>query len=300
MKVKPFIKWAGGKSKILNNIKEFLPSDFKNKKITYVEPFLGGGSVFFGLSQVYNFERIILNDINQDLINTYQIVQNNVLELIDILRLFQIEYHEISDLEEKKEYYYYKRNLYNKRESNLIERAALFIFLNRTCFNGLYRVNKNNEFNVPIGSYVKPEICNADNLINSSELLKKVEFYSGDYEQMFDLVQDSKAFFYMDPPYKPVSKTSQFNSYSHISFNDDEQIRLKNFCDKLNENNHLWILSNSDMSEHAKYNSFFDDLYKEYQIDYVNAKRYINSNAQKRGDLKELLIINNLEENINN
>lgn len=300
MKVKPFIKWAGGKGKIINNIREFLPSDFDNKKITYVEPFLGGGSIFFGLSQIYNFERIILNDINEDLINTYKVVQNNVSELIETLSSFQEEYHHLACLEERKEYYYLKRKLYNLRVGSLIYNAALFIFLNRTCFNGLYRVNKKNEFNVPIGSYLKPEICNIDNLLNTSKLLQNVEFYSGDYEKIFDLVEDAKAFFYMDPPYKPLSKTSHFNSYSHISFNDDEQIRLKNFCDKLNKNNHLWILSNSDMSEHTKYNSFFDDLYKDYKIDYITAKRYINSNPNKRGDLTELLIINNLEENINN
>jgi len=298
MKVKPFIKWAGGKSKIINDIKKSLPNDFDGKKITYIEPFLGGGSVFFGLSQIYNFKRIILNDINDDLINTYLTVQNNVTELISLLKQFQDEYHSL-DLEARKEYYYLKRSLYNSRSFGNVERASFFIFLNRTCFNGLYRVNKKNEFNVPIGSYIKPEICNEVNLINVSSLLQTVEIYCADYEKMFDVIDDSKVFFYIDPPYKPLSNTSYFNSYSNISFNDDEQIRLKKFCDKLNAHNHLWILSNSDMSDHEKYDSFFDDLYKDYKIDYVNSKRYINSNAKKRGDLKELLIINNLEENIN-
>ena len=160
-------------------------------------------------------------------------------------------------------------------------------------------MNKKNEFNVPIGNYKKPEICNESNLLLVSKALENVELYCGDYENTLNLLHQEKAFFYFDPPYKPISKTSQFNSYSHISFNDEEQIRLKNFCDKLNDHKHLWILSNSDMSEHEKYNSFFDNLYKNYKIDYVNAKRYINSNAKKRGDLKELLIINNLEENFN-
>ncbi|MGN7707558.1 DNA adenine methylase [Chryseobacterium sp. 22543] len=300
MKAKPFIKWAGGKSKIINEIINVLPSKFENKKMTYVEPFLGGGSVFFGLYQYYNnFDRVILNDINVDLINSYITVRDNVSELIKILEELQCEYHSILDLETRSEFYYSKRKLYNLRNSDNISQAALFIFLNRTCFNGLYRVNKRNEFNVPIGSYIKPEICNKENLVNVSEILTNVEILSGDYEKTYEILGSEKAFFYIDPPYKPLNKTSQFNSYSHINFDDSEQFRLRDFCDKLNQDKHLWVLSNSDMSEHEKHHSFFDDLYSNYQIDCVNAKRYINSDPKKRGDLKELLIINNLEKNFN-
>ena len=300
MITKPFLKWAGGKGKIIPEIIKVLPKKFEDRKITYVEPFLGGGAVFFGLSQHYNnFERVIISDINSDLINSYVMVRDNLPQLIKILEDLQKEYHSILDLEKKAEYYYSKRNLYNSRNTNNINQAALFIFLNRTCFNGLYRVNKKNEFNVPIGSYTKPEICNKDNLLNVSKALAKVEIFSTDYENTYKMLENEKAFFYIDPPYKPISKTSQFNAYSNVNFDDHEQIRLKKFCDKLNERNHLWILSNSDMSEHEKHHSFFDDLYSNYQIDCVNAKRYINSDAKKRGDLKELLIINNLEKNFN-
>ncbi|MBT3423622.1 MAG: Dam family site-specific DNA-(adenine-N6)-methyltransferase, partial [Bacteroidetes bacterium] len=167
----------------------------------------------------------------------------------------------------------------------------LFIFLNRTCFNGLYRVNRKNEFNVPIGSYKKPMICDEPNLLTVNSLLQKVEILNEDFEQtIFEAEENS--FFYFDPPYKPLSQTSSFNSYTKDEFDDNEQIRLAKFCDKLDSLGHNWILSNSDVKGKNSNDDFFDDLFKEYQINRVLAKRIINANPSKRGQLTELLITN--------
>ncbi|PIV18647.1 MAG: modification methylase, partial [Flavobacteriales bacterium CG03_land_8_20_14_0_80_35_15] len=192
---------------------------------------------------------------------------------------------------EKKEYYYKKRELYNSRKTEKSTQAALFIFLNRTCFNGLYRVNKSNGFNVPIGSYKNPTICDAENIIAVSKALQRVEILCGDYEKTIDFTSDN-TLFYFDPPYKPLHNTSSFNSYAKDDFNDDEQIRLRNFCSKLDSLDHTWMLSNSDVKDKVSNNNFFDDIYAEFSIARVKARRSINANPQKRGELNELLITN--------
>ncbi|HEX8577427.1 MAG TPA: Dam family site-specific DNA-(adenine-N6)-methyltransferase, partial [Flavobacterium sp.] len=201
------------------------------------------------------------------------------------------------DVEGRKEYYISKRLLFNSRSANKVTQAALFIFLNRTCFNGLYRVNKSNEFNVPIGSYIKPLICDKENILAVSAILENVEILTGDYEQTLDYINE-KSLFYLDPPYKPLNKTSFFNTYANNVFNDEEQIRLRDFCVKLDVRNLNWILSNSDVTLVDSEDTFFDDLYKDFDISRVEAKRYINSDSKKRGNLKELLIFNNVEEQI--
>ena len=193
---------------------------------------------------------------------------------------------------QKKEYYYAKRNLFNLRNSDKTTQSALFIFLNRTCFNGLFRVNRKNEFNVPIGSYKKPLICNRENLNAVSKILQRVEILNGDYSETLKYAS-SNTLFYFDPPYKPLSETSSFNSYSKDEFNDSEQIRLKQFCTKLDNLHHQWILSNSDVKGKNPNDNFFDDLYSEFNILRVNARRNINANPNKRGKLTELLITNN-------
>ena len=181
--------------------------------------------------------------------------------------------------------------MFNSRTEDNIFQAALFIFLNRTCFNGLYRVNRKNEFNVPIGSYEMPMICDVINIYSVSESLANVEILNGDFERTYDYVSDN-TIFYFDPPYKPLTKTSAFTSYARDSFSDDEQIRLSNFCKKLDSINISWILSNSDMKNINIEDEFFDDLYREFEIRRVNARRAINSDPNKRGKLKELLIKN--------
>lgn len=290
---KPFLKWAGGKSQLLGDIEKALPAHLFQTSFTYIEPFVGSGAVLFWmLANFPNIKKAVINDINDDLINTYKIIATKPNELIRLLQIIQTEFHSLeSDENNKKTYYYEKRKLFNSRKSDNTLQAALFIFLNRTCFNGLYRVNRKNQFNVPMGSYKKPSICDSDNILAVSRALQKVEILCGDFEQTLEHAEDV-TLFYFDPPYKPLSQTSSFNSYAKADFNDSEQIRLRDFCEELNRLNYSWILSNSDTKYTDPDNEFFDALYADFTIKRVEAKRRINSNAQKRGKLTELLISN--------
>ncbi len=291
-KAKPFLKWAGGKTQLLNDIESKFPYQ-KHDYFAYIEPFVGSGAVLFWvLSNFPNLKFVVINDINEDLINVYKTIKTNINNLIPVLEKLEKEYHFFeNNLEEKKQYYYAKRTLFNIRKSNKVTQAALFIFLNKTCFNGLYRVNKKNEYNVPIGSYKRPKICDKKNLLAVNKLLQKVKTLTGDFEQTVNFVTEN-TIFYFDPPYKPLSKTSSFNSYAKNKFDDNEQIRLKEFCDSLNSIGCKWILSNSDVKGKNPEDNFFDDLFKKYQINRVMAKRSINANPNKRGQLTELLIAN--------
>lgn len=290
---KPFLKWAGGKTQLIIEIERSLPYEILDKKFTYIEPFVGSGAVLFWvLNNFPKLEKAVINDINSDLINTYRTIASKPKELISILEQLQNEFHSLENKnEEKKAYYYQKRELYNRRKEGHSEQAALFIFLNRTCFNGLYRVNKNNGYNVPMGSYKKPTICDIENIYAVSNVLQRVEILCGDYEATLKETTPN-SFFYFDPPYKPLSNTSSFNSYAKDEFNDEEQIRLRNFCSKLEKLGHKWMLSNSDVKGKDINNNFFDDIYSEFSIARVKARRSINANPEKRGELNELLITN--------
>jgi DNA adenine methylase len=290
---KPFLKWAGSKTQLINDIEKALPNDISKDKFTYIEPFVGSGAVsFWMLNNFPNLKKAVINDINEDLINTYRTIASRPKELISILQILQNEFHGLEGQDEaKKEYYYSKRELYNTRKEEQSGQAALFIFLNRTCFNGLYRVNRKNEYNVPMGSYKRPTICDKENILAVSQVLQKVEILCGDYEETLNHA-DENTLFYFDPPYKPLSETSSFNSYAKDEFNDQEQIRLRDFCHRLDALNHTWILSNSDVKGKIENDNFFDDLYSDFNIQRVSARRNINSNAEKRGQLKELLITN--------
>lgn len=301
MNAKPFLKWAGGKTQLIGDIENALPKKFIANKFTYIEPFVGSGAILFWI--LNNFPKVkkaVINDINADLTNTYKVISSNPNELISLLKDFQDEYHNIDTEDEiKREYYTQKRTLFNTRSTDKVTQAALFIFLNRTCFNGLYRVNKSNAFNVPIGSYKKPMICDTQNLFAVSDALQKVEILTGDYQQTL-LHAEKPALFYFDPPYKPLSKTSSFNTYAKDDFDDNEQIRLRDFCKKLDNLRHNWILSNSDVKAGEIEDNFFDDIYNEFNINRVLARRSINANPEKRGQLTELLITNYTEEIIYN
>ncbi len=288
-KPKPFLKWAGGKTQLISEIEKCLPPGIRTKKFTYIEPFVGSGAILFWmLNNFPNMEKAIINDINSDLINTYKIICSKPKELISTLKELQNENHDLqSNEEKKKEYYYQKRDLYNTRSTDKITQASLFIFLNRTCFNGLYRVNSRNLYNVPMGSYKLPRICDQENILAASNALQNIEILNGDFEKMINYA-DKHSFFYLDPPYKPLSATSNFNSYAENVFDDNEQKRLKDFCVKLDSRGSKWLLSNSDIQE----NNFFDMIYGEFIIKRVDAKRVINSKPDKRGNLKELLITN--------
>lgn len=288
---KPFLKWAGGKTQLISDIKNRIPKHFVSETFTYIEPFVGGGSVLFWVMNNFNVKRAIINDINPHLVNTYKTIKNYPNELVLALENLQKDFHSIENEIEKKEYYNQIRDLYNKKAEEDISQAAMFIFLNKTCFNGLYRVNRKGEYNVPMGRYNKPLICDRQNILAVSDVLQRVEITCGDFETTLDFAEKN-TLFYLDPPYKPLNETSNFNAYSEFDFDDSEQIRLRDFCVKLNERNCHWILSNSDMKNVDSNNNFFDDLYSEFNIQRVFAKRSINSKAEKRGTLTELLIYN--------
>ena len=287
---KPFLKWAGGKSWLIEHIEPLLPPHLLSDSFTYVEPFVGSGAMLFWfLDRFPNMEKAIINDLNPDLINVYKVIASNVNELISALSIIEKEYYSFIGEDNKKIYYYDKRDRYNLRECNNVDHAALFIFLNRTCFNGLYRVNKDNKYNVPMGKYKNPKICNRSNLWDVSEALKKVEIRCGDYADT--LIESANPIYYFDPPYKPISVSSSFGAYTKDGFGDGDQVRLKEFCDILDGKGYNWFLSNSDVRENGGDN-FFDDMYSKYNILRVNAKRSINSDKDGRGLVSEIIINN--------
>jgi DNA adenine methylase len=293
VKAKPFIKWVGGKGQLLEQLETLLPNDFDNwKDATYIEPFVGGGAMLFHILQKYpNINHAVINDINHDLIVCYCTVRDNVEELISSLKDIEQHFHSLPNIETKREMFINCRSRYNEKNLNNIENTTLFFFLNRTCFNGLYRVNRKGLFNVPYGKYLTPQICDETTLRIDSELLKRVEILEGDFTKTLDFAQD-KTLFYFDPPYRPLSSTSSFNDYTKESFNDESQIRLKKFCDVVNRCGYTFMLSNSDCKGNNENDNFFDILYSDYQIDRVMASRNVNANAAKRGKITEILVRN--------
>lgn len=289
---KPFVKWVGGKTQLLDEIEKSLPKDLhRYEELTYIEPFVGGGAVLFWILQKYpNIKRAIINDINPDLICTYKVIKCDAQKLIDKLDSIQTEYISLSP-DGRKEYFLQKRKEYNTKGYSDLENAALFIFLNRTCFNGLYRVNSKGAFNVPHGKYANPKICDKENLLAVSELLQKVEILCGDFAKTEDYATP-KSLFYLDPPYKPLSETSSFTSYSKEGFNDAEQIRLRDFCTRISQKQARFVASNSDPIEETSGKSFFEQLYYQFKIKRVYATRMINSNPNNRGFVSEIMISN--------
>jgi DNA adenine methylase len=290
---KPFLKWAGGKTQLIPAIQRHLPSGIgKIKNLTYMEPFVGSGAVMFWFLRIFpNVEKAIINDINPDLIIAYQTIKKTPQELIACLEQTQAEYYELNSEKKRKAYFIEKRAAFNRRDLDPVTNTCLLIFLNRTCYNGLYRVNGRNEFNVPFGRYNKPGIADKKTLLADSRLLQKVTILNGDFEDTLSRA-NGNTFFYLDPPYKAISPTAYFSSYTKDSFDDTEQKRLKTFCEKLDASGHSWLLSNSDVKNIDPDNHFFDDLYSEFEIRRVKAKRAINSVKAKRGEIYELLISN--------
>ena len=292
----PFLKWAGGKGQLIQQINNYLPDNISTID-TYIEPFIGSGAIMFWLLSAYdNIKHVVINDINSDLINIYRVIKKEPLDLISELERIDTNYKNLTSYDNQKELYLALREEYNERNSSSrsVRNAALFIFLNRTCFNGLYRVNSKKKFNVPFGKYKNPKICDRETILRDSELLQKVEILCGDYTATKEYVSE-KTFFYFDPPYKPISETSNFNSYTKFDFDDNEQNRLKQFCDEISATGAKFMLSNSDPRSINPDNKFFDELYQEYNITRVDAKRNINSKSDKRGTIKELLITNYLK-----
>lgn len=310
----PFLKWAGGKSQILPELEKRFPEELtgglgsqKGKyeggesfEITrFIEPFIGGGAVYFRVNYRFRPEECHIFDINPELVLCYRTVKDSVEELIEILQNYQDAYLPL-DEDGRKEYYYNIRSSYNdEREgfnySNLgskgIERTAKLIFLNRTCFNGLYRVNNSGGFNVPMGKYKNPTIAIKNYLIPASESLENTRVHHGDFEEAARFV-DENTFLYFDPPYRPLNKTSSFNSYAKDGFSDDDQRRLAAFFRMCSESSAKVMLSNSDPKNNDPDDNFFDDLYSDFNIERVPAKRMINSDAGSRGAINEIVVTN--------
>ena len=292
--VKPFLKWVGGKGQLIKEIEHFYP--FSKGQITkYAEPFVGGGAVLFDILSKYDLKEIYISDINAELINTYHIIRDNVEQLISLLEIMQNEFISL-DTNSRKMYYLAKRERFNSLkvngdESVNIESAALMIFLNKTCFNGLYRVNKKGLFNVPMGSYKNPLICDRNNLRAVSEKLQNVKIVCGDYRYSAEFI-DEHTFVYFDPPYRPITETASFTAYTENLFNDDEQIELARFVDEMHNKGAKIVISNSDPKNSNANDDFFDNIYKAHKIKRVEATRMINCKAPARGKIKELLISN--------
>ena len=292
--VKPFLKWAGGKGQLLKEIAQYYP--FDDAAITkYAEPFVGGGAVLFDILIRYDINEVYISDINAELINTYRIVKDKINELIALLSDYQSEYIPLNT-DARKGYYSVKRDRFNVlkvngNEQENIEKAALMIFLNKTCFNGLYRVNKKGLFNVPIGAYKNPLICNENNLRAVSEKLQKVKIVCGDYKKSADFI-DENTFVYFDPPYRPITDTASFTAYTENLFNDDAQIELARFVDEMDKKGAKIVVSNSDPKNSNTEDDFFDNIYSSHKIKRVEATRMINCNSEARGKIKELLISN--------
>ena len=291
---KPFIKWVGGKGQLLPEISKLYPAELGKNINKYAEIFIGGGAVLFDILSNYKLDEVYISDKNLELINTYKTIRDNVDILIKSLKEMEEKYVPMNN-EDRKVYYYERRAEYNNLkiniEENNIRKAALFIFLNKTCFNGLYRVNKKGEYNVPMGAYKNPKICDEENLKNVSLALKNVKIIYADYRESKDFI-DNKTFVYIDPPYRPLNITSSFTSYTENDFSDKEQIELANYIDSLNEKGAKVVISNSDPKNTNENDNFFDDLYKNYNINRVKANRMLNSKANLRGEINELLITN--------
>ena len=290
---KPFIKWAGGKGQLLPTIRKFYPSNMGMEITKYCEPMVGAGAVLFDVLNTYEMDEVYICDINAELINTYTIVRDHPERLIGFLSTFEKD-HLRCDEDNRKEYYYQQRERFNTEmqyptKSNSILRAALFIYLNKTCFNGLYRVNRKGLYNVPMGSYKNPTICDTENIKKTSELLQGVTILVGDYT-CIDKYVDEHTFVYFDPPYRPLTKTAEFTSYTADTFNDEDQAKLAEFIKSLTKSKVM--ASNSDPHNVDKEDNFFDDLYEGLNINRVSANRAINSKGKGRGKIHELLITN--------
>lgn len=300
-KARPFLKWAGGKTQLIGQFQKFYPFElFEHKIRKYIEPFLGGGSIFFDVMQHFNVDSAYISDVNKDLILTYKVIQQKPAAICDYLAQYQKEYDK-REQEKRAELFLSVRKIFNEQRfginyqnfsDNWITRAAQFIFLNKTCFNGLYRLNLKGEFNVPFGKYSSVSIFESKNIFLVSNLLQKAEIREANYKESFSEFS-SFSFAYFDPPYKPISKTSNFTNYIGKEFTDKEQIELANFFRKLDsEKEAKLMLSNSDLKNVNPNNNFFEEIYKNFYIHRVFASRSINSNGDKRGKIKEILITN--------
>lgn len=294
---KPFLKWAGGKTQLLGQMAQFFPPELKSGAIKkYIEPFVGSGAVFFHIAPNYRVEKFIISDTNRELILAYLTIQQCVESLIDYLAELEKSYHKLN-WEAQQEFFYTIRSEFNQHQQNTdtvqpnVERTAQLIFLNRTCYNGLFRVNAKGGFNVPFGSYKNPQICFPQILRDDARALQNAEIYHGDFTICQPFV-DRDTFVYFDPPYKPISQTSNFTSYQQSDFDDASQTRLARFFRELHQTGAKLMLSNSDPHNYNPDDTFFQTLFDGFRINKVFATRMINCNGDKRGKITELLVTN--------
>jgi DNA adenine methylase len=298
---KPFLKWAGGKTQLLYELENRLPLSVQESGIikSYVEPFAGGGAMFFYLKAKYNVHRSCLIDTNPELIMAYKVIKKDHSALIKFLREIQST-HLSMDENSRKDNYYSIRNDYNgqmngfdykNRNDDWVMRTGYLIFLNKTCYNGLFRLNNKGEFNVPFGKYKNPKIFDEANLIAVHKALKNTELFSDDFTGAEKFIE-KETLVYMDPPYRPLNSTSHFTDYSKDGFDDQDQKRLAQFFKDMDQRGAFLLLSNSDPQNINPDDNFFDSLYHQYKVNRVLAKRNINSKSSGRGLIKELIIRN--------
>ncbi len=267
--IRPILKWAGGKKNLLKSILSNIPHAFNN----YIEPFVGGGALFFAL----NLRNSIINDINFHLINFYREIAHN-------LDNFLLEIEKYNNTPLTKEYYVYIRNSFNNEDLTNLQKACIFLYLNKTCYNGLYRENSNGIFNTPFGKYKKISLYEVKNLQLASKLLREVKVLNLDFFCLLDFIKKDD-FVYLDPPYIPRSKTSNFTNYSKYGFDFEMHKKLLHFCNKIDTKGAKFLLSNSNTDSSL-------ELYKNYHVIFVDSKRFINSNPMKRSSIKEILVKN--------
>ncbi len=293
---KPFLKWAGGKRQLLPQIEAHLPAALKEGRISrYVEPFVGGGAVFFYLRQRYGLTDCYLFDRNPELMLAYRVVQDDAAALIVRLQEMEAAYLPL-DEDGRKAFYYQIRQQFNERRapvavSERVERAAQLIFMNRTGYNGLFRVNSKGAFNVPFGRYKNPAICRAANLRAASRALQGVHIEQGVFTACEPFV-DERTFVYFDPPYRPLSATAHFTAYAKEPFGDAQQLELAQFYGRLHQTGACLMLSNADPRNTIPDDAFFEEAYPGFRIEKIQANRAINSQPGKRGPISELLIMN--------
>lgn len=278
---KPFVKWVGGKSRLIHQLDSLLPKNLNN--YTYIEPFVGGGAMLFYILEKYNIKNAVINDLNSSLINTYNVIRDDVSNLMSSLKNLQDYYNDLVNIEDKQALYYEIRDKFNHSGYlSKLESAAYFIFLNKTTFNGLYRENSSGVFNAPFGKKQKINLYDSDNLKNISKLLSKVTILNGDYAETMKYATEPSTFFYLDPPYRQV-----FTGFTKTGYDDSEQLRLKEFCDNINNSGFLFMQSNSKCID-----GFFENHYKDYKIHEVEIHRNIGAKRESRGIVKEIVICN--------
>lgn len=297
---RPFVKWVGGKTQLINQLDSNFPTELRLGKVsTYIEPFVGGGAVFFHVAQNYPILRFILADTNSDLIIAFWTIRERVGQLITVLHDLQTDYLKLTE-QKREKFYYSVRTQFNAAKSSVdvnsfsdswIQRTSQLIFLNKTCFNGLFRVNSSGQFNVAFGKYDNPKICDPDNLVQVAHQFRRAEVYLCDFQQLLQFVEPT-SFVYIDPPYRPLTETANFTGYSANTFTALDQQRLARFCHDIDAIGAHLLISNSDPSNVDPEDNFFQQTYPTFKFVQTAANRMINCHADKRGKINELLIMN--------